>query len=125
MYKHEVNDDEDNEENEEDAISDDECDIEDVNDNDKAENTFFNPSVETDTEKTTETETEELKCELCVFKTKDKARFTIHMKEIHSVKGKYVCTRCEREFGTRKEFNGHKYHGCGGWLDRHISKDFK
>ena len=33
----------------------------------EAENTCFNPSVETETKKTTE----ELKCELCVFKTKD------------------------------------------------------
>ena len=73
-----------------------------------------------ETKKTIEAETEELKCELCVFKTQDKTRFTKHMKEIHSVKGKYVCTMCEREFGTRKECNGQKYNGCGGWLVRHI-----
>jgi hypothetical protein len=85
---------------------------------------FFNPSVDTETMNTIEAETEELKCELCVFKTQEKTRFTKHMKEIHSVKGKYVCTMCEREFGTRNKFNGHKYHGSGGCLDRHISKPY-
>ena len=59
------------------------------------------------------TEVEEFKCELCVFKTTDKARFTKHQKEIHSLKGKYFCSNCERPFDNRKEFNGHKYHGCG------------
>ena len=60
-----------------------------------------------------ETEVEEFKCELCVFKTKDKARFKKHQTEIHSVKGKYFCSNCERPFDNRKDFNGHKYHGCG------------
>jgi hypothetical protein len=77
MYKHIVNEsDDDNEEIEEDDFYDDECDIGDMDVNCEvfeAENTFFNPSVETETKKKTKTEseTEELKCELCVFKTKD------------------------------------------------------
>ena len=63
MYKHIAEDNyEENEEIEEDDISDDECDIEDVDDdNGVAENTFFNPSVETETEKKAESETEEFK----------------------------------------------------------------
>ena len=51
-----------------------------------------------------ETEVEEFKCELCVFKTTDKARFTKHQK--------YFGSRCERPFDNRKDFNGHKYPGC-------------
>ena len=95
------------------------------------EKTFFNPcreaaasriianeesEIELVEEKNAEIEIEleELKCELCIFKTTDKKRFVRHQKEIHSVKGKYVCTMCERPFDNRKEFNGHKYHGCGG-----------
>ena len=98
----------------------------DIPDNEK---TFFNPYreaaasrineneeslVDLVENKNEEIEAEEFKCELCIFKTTDKKRFTKHQKEIHSVKGKYVCTMCERPFDSRKEFNGHKYHGCGG-----------
>ena len=85
MYKHENENYEDTEEIEDDDINDDECYIGGMgNDSEacEAENNVFNPSVETETKKTTETETEELKCELCFFKTKDKTRFTKHMKEI-------------------------------------------
>ena len=86
------------------------------------EKTFFNPSAVTEVNTILQVETEELKCELCAFKTNDQTRFTKHMKESHSVTGKYVCTQCEIHFESRKEFNGHKYHGCGGWMDRMISK---
>ena len=89
-----------------------------------AEKTFFNPyrrseklheneNIVTVETVIVHTEVEEFKCELCVFKTTDKARFTKHQKEIHSLKGKYFCSNCERPFDNRKEFNGHKYHGCG------------
>ena len=127
MHRHLVNEDVDGDEQieQEEVISDDDCDMGDLDDESgvcEAEKTFFNPSAVTEVKTILQVETEELKCELCVFKTNDKTRFTKHMKEIHSVTGKYVCTRCERQFESRKEFNGHKYHGCGGWMDRMISK---
>ena len=69
------------------------------------------------TEVTVETEREEFKCELCIFKTDKNDRFERHKKDIHSVQGKYFCTKCERLFDSRKDFNGHKYidvvHGYG------------
>ena len=91
-----------------------------------AEKTFFNPyrrseivhedeNIVTVETVVVDTEVEELKCELCVFKTSDKARFTKHQKEIHSTKGKYFCSNCQRPFKTRKDFNGHKYRGCGAY----------
>ena len=58
-----------------------------------------------------DTEVEELK-ELVIT---DKARFKKHQKEIHSTKGKYLCSNCERPFDTREDFNGHKDHGCGAY----------
>ena len=59
----------------EDDINDGECDIGDMGEDSEVcdeENTFFNPSVETETKKTIEAESEELKCELFVSGTKDK-----------------------------------------------------
>ena len=77
-----------------------ETDIKETNEND-------------DIEKTENLEEVEYKCELCIFKTKDSKRFARHTVEIHSIKGKYLCSgRCKRQFDNRKEFNNHNYHGC-------------
>ena len=56
---------------------------------------------------TVQTEREEFKCELCIFKTDKNDRFERHKKDIHSVQGKYFCTKCERFFYFRKDFNGY------------------
>ena len=60
------------------------------------EMTFQNPS----TSKATNANEVELyfnfNCDLCIFKTKDKTRFIRHRKEIHSIQGKYVCTKCQK-----------------------------
>ena len=83
MYKHENENYEDTEEIEDDDINDDECYIGGMgNDSEdcEAENNVFNPSVETETKKTTETETEELKCEMCVSKLKKKDQFALRAK---------------------------------------------
>ena len=57
-------------------------------------------------------DSEELKCDLCIFKTTDKIRFQRHKFENHSVKGKYKCIQCLEEFDKRKHFNHHNYKGC-------------
>ena len=57
-------------------------------------------------------DSEELKCDLCIFKTTDKIRFERHKFENHSVRGKYKCIQCLQEFDKRKYFNHHNYKGC-------------
>jgi hypothetical protein len=57
-------------------------------------------------------DSEELKCDVCIFKTTDKIRFERHKFENHSVKGKYKCIQCLQEFEKRKYFNHHNFKGC-------------
>ena len=108
-------------------IEDDESSEESLHEMD---HTFLNPSQSDDAEENSKTDTEETtendeiennenleeeveyKCELCIFKTKDSKRFARHTVEIHSIKGKYLCSGCKRQFDNRKEFNNHNYYGC-------------
>ena len=46
------------------------------------------------TEVNVQTEREEFKCMLCIFKTDKKDQFERHKKEIHSFQGKYFYTKC-------------------------------
>ena len=86
------NDDDDNKENDDDTHE---------NDNLENKNDDVNNNVE-----------EMMKCDFCVFETKDLRRFRKHQVEIHSVKGKYVCCSYREEFYSIKWFNSHKYKGC-------------
>ena len=75
---------------------------------DNLEMTFQKPSQENNIESEIS-----VKCDLCNFETTNKERMKRHSFENHSVKGKYICIQCKREFDTRKYFNSHNYHGCG------------
>ena len=121
MYKHK-------EENYDDKNE--EFDITEEND-DQGNKTFVNPFLsnsqeflvkeqENDDEDTSDIESldneknveESFKCDLCVFQTTDSKKFIRHQFEIHSVKGKYVCFGCNKEFRHLGQLNSHKYHGC-------------
>ena len=56
-------------------------------------------------------EQEMIKCDLCIFETKDEKRMKRHTFENHSDKGKYICIGCKREFDTRKFVNNHNHYG--------------
>ena len=147
MYKHEdKNDDEnDDDENDVDENDDDQNDEEETNgdeddDEDQADKTFVNPfrsresviedheNENPESEETTNIETENsveesFKCELCIFETKDSKRFKRHKFEIHSVKGRYVCSGCHEEFINRKHFNSHNYKGCNPSLAAEVRRN--
>ena len=137
MFKHnsatseDAADDEDNEmdelivnvvENEKDEVNDIE-EKNDIIDIDESEETFCNPSqtevlvddevrnVDVD-ENADPNKHDVMKCDQCNFEITDKQRFERHKFEIHSVKGKYVCSGFHEEFDTRKWFNSHNYRGC-------------
>ena len=120
-------------ENVEAKIEDIESDSENDNEDDdisenKNENTFLNPSQSDDSdakqedENVTETvdkdatateEVKNYKCELCMFQTADSKRLQRHTFENHSVQGKYICHNCKQECENRKQFNNHRFFGCG------------
>lgn len=107
MYQHENAGDEEESDKEEKSDNDDDTtDDEDKLDDDDTGKTFCNPSQSDGSE---EEEGTKFKCDMCTFETEDKTRFSRHTFESHSVKGKYACMICKREFDTRKDFNNHKY----------------
>ena len=103
---------EDNGENETDEEENENSEDESVNNDndDECENTFYNPSQSEDEKSDAKSDIEEIteselvKCELCIFETKDEKRIKRHTFENHCGKGKYMCIGCKREFGTRKFF---------------------
>ena len=114
MYKHKVNSSDFGDVGEDEVI--DENEMNEDNEIPENERTFFNPYRETADDPEVELYYS-FNCEMCIFKTTNKRRFIRHQKEVHSVQGKYVCTKCERTFKNKKEFNEHKYHGCGEIID--------
>ena len=115
MFQHGDNDSssEEGEDESDDNVEDENLENEDTTECDK---TFVNPSLVSHTKEIQVTseniEEQPIQCEQCIFKTPNKARMQLHKVEIHSVKGKYVCSNCKQEF-DKKRFKNHKYHGCG------------